>query len=244
MPAWTKPRKQSVLRELGRVNAAIDRALEAVRKGRTADAADEILTCILHKHLAIDAYPPIIVEGDLAIPAGRLFRAWSLKDLFVSQALAAGADPQGNHSELERSLQHVISGVLDLVVLPWTNQACADRLKQLERELRALKSLLATGVGQDTPARRKIWWDTVGRIRTLQAEFLDCIYGDDSHGMSRTFLGLIEIDSRFVQVLDTLREWERETGAPTDPRDYLKNMLDTIKEDKDEIEERIRAFSF
>lgn len=244
MPIWTKQRKQNVLRELRLVNAAIDRALQAVRKGKTADAAEEILTAIQHKHLAIDAYPPIVVRGELTIPAGRLFRDWSLKELFVTQALAAGADPQANHSELERSLRQVISGVLDLVVLPWSNQACADRLEQLERELRALKSLLTTGVGQDTPARRKIWWDTVGRIRTLQAEFLDCIYGDDSHGMSRTFLGLIEIDSRFALVLDALREWECRIGTPTDPRGYLENVLDIIKEDKDEIEERIRAFSF
>lgn len=152
----------------------------------------------------------------------------------MNLALAASADPNADHSALLQSLQAVVSALLDLVVLPWRNEACAAKLRALEREVRALRSLLKSGVGQGTAAQRKLWWQTVLRIRTLQAGFLDCIYADGTHGMSRTLLGLLDLDHRLAGVLDALAAWEQQIAAGTepaaDPGAYFTNVLEIAKE--------------
>lgn len=76
MPIWTKERKRRVLRELARVNEALDEALRAVRMRKTAEAAEHVLTAVARKHAAIDQFPPVEVSPGVTIAAGRIFRDW------------------------------------------------------------------------------------------------------------------------------------------------------------------------
>lgn len=248
MPLWTKERKEEVLRNLAGVNEALAEALKAAQARKPAETAENILSAVASKHAAVDKFPPIPVGGGVSIAAGALFREWSNKELFVNMALTAGADPAANHTQILDALQRIAEALLDKVVLAWKNTTCADRLRKLEKEVRALKALLKSGVGQVTPAQRRVWWQTIMRIRILQGEFLDCVYGDATHGISTVFLGLIDLDTRFADMLDALAEWERRieegTEGTVDSALYLRNMLSAAKETKEELEELIRHFSF
>jgi hypothetical protein len=242
---WTDERKRKVLDQMAKVNEALQKALDAVAHRDPAAAAERVLDAVAEKHRAIEDFPPIQVNHDKSISMGGFFRLLEKKDMFVTMALYAGSADLLSwlRPSVIEALRTLISQMLDLVIKEWRNQECVEILRKIERELRELKSLLDLDMTDP-----KSLWLTVGRIRKYQAEFLDTVFEDKNHGISEVILGLIDLDSRLAGVLDKLSEWEREQNAKTetgpDMALYLKNILDVAKEDKEEMERKIRGFTY
>ncbi len=242
---WTDERKRKVLDHLKKVNEELQKALDAVAQRNTADAADHILDAVTEKHAAVDDFPPIDLAGGKTISMGGLFQFLEKKDMFVTMALYAGSTDQlwWLRPTVIDALSALISQVEGLLAREWINPECVDILRKLEEKLKQLKSFLEIGV-----AGNKEVWELAGDIRKYQAELLDTAYGDKDHGMSEVVLGLIDLDSRLAGVLDKLTEWQHQQDAKTesgpDTALYLKNILDIAKENKEEIEKKIRAFAY
>jgi hypothetical protein len=242
---WTDERKRKVLDHLKKVNEALKKALEAVARRDQAGAGEHILDAVAEKHRAIEDFPPIQVGPGKTISMGGLFRLFENKEMLLSRALYAGSIEALAWllPAIIEGLRSLISQFLGLVIKEWSNQEAQELLRKIEKALRELKSFLDLGTTDF-----KTLWAILGDIRRYQAEFLDTAFDDKNHGISEVFLGLIDLDARLAGVLDKLSEWEREQNAGTesgpDMALYLKNILDIAKENKEEIEEKIRGFAY